>query len=334
MNKVELFLSSVSITVLLFISSAAALETKVSSHWHSHEFEVMGTLAKVEFESSNAELAQRLILQVVNEMKRIDQAMSPYKSSSELTLINQKAATQSINISQEMYDILARSAHFSELTDGAFDISFSSVGYLYNYRAQVKPSDIQIEQLTSAINYQKIQLNPDNSSVYFSDERVKIDLGGIGKGYAVDRSIQILQQNGIKNAFVNAGGDSRIIGRKNGRLWYIGIKHPRNPDRLLANMPLEDVALSTSGDYERFFELAGKRYHHIIDPKTGDSAREVQSATILADDSTTADALSTSVFVLGVQRGMALVNSMPNVSAIIVDNKGKLFVSKDLSPAK
>ncbi|MGX5201657.1 FAD:protein FMN transferase [Aliikangiella sp. IMCC44632] len=311
-----------------------ALENKVSKSWHSHQFEVMGTLAKVEFESANQKLASQLIKDVVGEMERIDRVMSPYKPNSELTQINENAAKGAMKISQEMFDILARSHYFAELTHGAFDISFSSVGYLYNYREQVKPTASQIDQLRSAINYRNIQLNPQTQEVFFTDKRVKIDLGGIGKGYAVDRSIQILQRHGIQNAFVNAGGDSRIIGRKNSRLWYIGIKHPRNPDKLLANMPLENVALSTSGDYERFFELEGKRYHHIIDPKTGDSAREIQSATIIADDSITADALSTSVFVLGVKEGMALVNAMPNVSAIIVNNKGKLLLSKDLTPAE
>ena len=271
---------------------------------------------------------------VVGEMNRIDRLMSPYKANSELSVINREAWRDPLKISMEMFQLLKRSAYFSELTNGAFDISFSSVGYLFDYKNSAKPTVEQIAQLKEAINYRKIILNESDSSVHFSDHRLKIDLGGIAKGHAVDNCIELLAKRGVKNAFVNAGGDSRLLGRKKERLWYIGIKHPREPDKLMANLPLEEVALSTSGDYERFFEENGVRYHHIIDPKTGDSAREIRSATIIADDSTTADALSTSIFVLGVAEGMKLINSMPNVSAIMVDRHSKLFVSQDLASAE
>ncbi|WP_210247102.1 FAD:protein FMN transferase [Aliikangiella marina] len=302
----------------------------VQAQWHSHDFNVMGTAARVELESNDPEQAKALIQAVVAEMNRIDQQMSPYKATSELSLINREAAKGPLKISNEMYQILALSNRISAMTQGSFDISYSSVGFLYDYRNNQKPSERQIEQLKDAINYKKIKLTPQDKSVEFLDKRVKIDLGGIAKGLAVDNCIKILQQAGIKNAYVNAGGDSRLIGRKNDRLWYIGIRHPRDESKLLTNLPLEDVALSTSGDYERFFEENGVRYHHIIDPQTGDSAREIRSATILANDSITADALSTSVFVMGVKDGMALINSLDGVSAIVVDKNGKLFLSTDM----
>ena len=301
--------------------------------WYSHSFEVMGTQAKVEFEANNKSLADQLIGQVVEEMNRIDRGMSPYKPESELNLINQKASRAPLVISEEMFKLLQRSLYFSRLTKGAFDISFSSVGYLYDYRRKIRPQAAQIEKLTPAIDYRKIKLDSNSLSVFFSDPRVKIDLGGIAKGYAVDRCIQLLQKAGINNAYVNAGGDSRLIGKKQDRLWYIGIRHPRDENKLLANLPLEEIALSTSGDYERFFIEDGVRYHHIIDPKTGQSVDSIQSATILASDSTSADALSTSLFVMGVEQGMSLVNSLEGVSAIIVDHHGKLFVSEDLASA-
>ncbi len=299
--------------------------------WYQHSFEVMGTQAKVEFEWNDKHQAQLLIQAVVDEMNRIDRLMSPYKPKSEISQLNNSAWSKPIKVSKEFYDLLVRSQHFSNLTKGAFDISFSSVGYLYDYRQNKKPTAKQIAELKEAINYQKIVLNEKDNSVFFTDKRVKIDLGGIAKGHAVDQSIHILQKAGIVNAYVNAGGDSRIIGKKNDRLWYIGIKHPRNEKKLLANLPLEAAAISTSGDYERYFEEGGVRYHHIINPETGDSVRDIRSATIIADDSTTADALSTSIFVLGIKPGMDLINAMPNVSAIMVDKHGKLFVSKDLA---
>ncbi|TQV84535.1 FAD:protein FMN transferase [Aliikangiella coralliicola] len=303
----------------------------VNAQWFNHSFEVMGTQAKVEFEHSDEAEAQKLIAQVVDEMHRIDRAMSPYKESSELSKVNREAAIKPVVITPELFQLLQRSLYFSRLTNGAFDISFSSVGYLYDYRESKRPDEKQITELKDYIDYRRIQLDESKSSVFFTDKRVKIDLGGIGKGHAVDRCIQILQKAGVKNAYVNSGGDSRLIGKKADRLWYIGIKHPRDENKLIANLPLEEISLSTSGDYERFFEEDGVRYHHIIDPKTGKSAWEIQSATILANDSTTADALSTSIFVLGVEKGMALVNNMPDVSAIMVNKHGKLFISKDLA---
>ncbi len=319
------------LVLLVFILPVFTLT--VSAEWFSHSFHTMGTQAKVEFEIADPKQGKKLIKAVVDEMERINQSMSPYIETSELSQMNLNAAKQPFKISKELFDLLKRSEEFSKLTNGAFDVSFSSVGYLYDYRNNQKPTNSQLLDLQSAINYQNIQLNDENLSVFYTDSRLKIDLGGIGKGYAVDQCIKILQQAGVKNGFVNAGGDSRIIGRKKDRLWYIGIRHPRDESKLIANLPLQDVALSTSGDYERFFEQNNVRYHHIIDPKTGDSAREIQSATILANDSTTADALSTSIFILGVEKGMALVNQLPNVSAIMVNSKGKMFLSKDLAPA-
>ena len=308
-----------------------------SAKWYSHSFEIMGTQAKVEFEwsqlndLSSETKAKELIQQVVSEMSRVDRLMSPFKTNSELSMINRQASKQAIKISKELFKLLEKANHFSVITHGAFDISFSSVGYLYEYRKNIRPTDEQIQSLKSAINYKNIKLNKENHTVYFSDPRIKIDLGGIAKGHAVDMCIELLQSAGVKNAYVSAGGDSRLIGKKNDRLWYIGVRHPRDENKLLVNLPLEEVSLSTSGDYERFFIEDGVRYHHIIDPNTGESAKYMQSATVLADDSTTADALSTSLFVLGVKKGMELINSLPGVSAIVVDRHGKMFVSKDLS---
>jgi len=300
------------------------------SEWYQKQFEVMGTLAKVEFESNNSREATKLIEQVVAEMHRIDHLMSPFKADSELSKINNLAGKHSVKISNELFQLLKTSLYYSDLTSGAFDISFSSVGYLYDYRNHKKPSDAQKQSLLAQINYRSIHLSEVDQTVRFASDKIKIDLGGIAKGHAVDRCIDILQKQGIKNAFVSAGGDSRVIGKKNGRLWYIGIRHPRDEKKLIVNLPLEEVSISTSGDYERFFIEDGIRYHHIIDPQTGDSARGSQSVTILAPSSTMADALSTSIFILGSTKGLVLINQISDVSAIIIDNHGKLHYSSDL----
>jgi thiamine biosynthesis lipoprotein len=225
--------------------------------------------------------------------------------------------------------------HFSELTHGAFDITFASVGFLYDYRKGVRPTDIEREQATELINYHNLLLDEKRRTIAYSKPGVHIDLGGIAKGHAVDRCIALLQVMGIKQALVTAGGDSRMIGdRWAGRPWNIGVRDPRDEKKLIAVIPLENVAVSTSGDYERYFDEDGVRYHHIINPKSGDSARGMHSATLIGPDATTTDALSTSVFILGVDEGLALVNRLPDIDAILVDAEGHLHYSDGLLPAK
>ena len=182
------------------------------------------------------------------------------------------------------------------------------------------------------IDYRNIILDEKAGTVRFSKKGVLIDLGGIAKGYAVDRSIELLEDMGIAHALVTAGGDSRMIGDRWGRPWTIGVRDPRQADKVVGKIPLLDVALSTSGDYERFFVEDGVRYHHIIDPLSGDSARELQSVTVIGPDATTTDALSTSVFVLGLADGLELINRLPDIDAIVVDRSGSLHYSKGLQP--
>ena len=316
--------SIISICILFYISPCY-------SAWYQESFDVMGTRAKVEFESDSEELATKLKGLVIDEMNRVDRLMSPYKKDSELSKLNQLAFKEEVSISAELFDLLKKSADYSKLTAGAFDITFSSIGYLYDYRKQKTPTAAQQQQLKESIDFRSVHLNKSQLTVRFLNKNTKIDLGGIAKGHAVDSCIDILKAYGIKNAFVNAGGDSRVIGRKNDRLWYIGIRHPRDEQKLIVNMPLEEVSISTSGDYERFFIKDNVRYHHIIDPSTGESARQSQSVTVLAESSVDADALSTSIFVLGVVEGMKLVNQLENVSAIIIDKNGKMSISDDLT---
>lgn len=299
--------------------------------WHENRFDIMGTQARIEFWSPDSERAKALLAKTQAIMEAVNQEMSPYIASSALYRLNQKAASQAQKVSTELFELLELSTKLSEKTQGAFDITFASVGYLYEYRERKQPSKDDIARLKSAINYQGIELDPSKHTVRYRDSRIKIDLGGIAKGHAVDRCIEALAKDGIQNAIVQIGGDSRIIGNRRGRPWIIGIKHPRHANQIVSKIPLEDIAVSTSGDYERYFiDDEGKRIHHIIDPKSGESARRSQSVTILASSSTLADALSTSLFVMGHERGLALINSLENVSAIVIDDQGKLHYSNDL----
>ncbi len=290
----------------------------------------MGTRIGVEVWHQDETQAQQAIDAVLDEFHRLDQALSPYIESSELFKVNRDAAQQPVVISKEFFNLLNISLDYSQLTDGAFDITFASIGYQYDYRKGVKPSDQAIARALPLINYRLIKLDPTSLSVHFERPGVRIDLGGIAKGYAVDRGIQVLQDHGIEHALVSAGGDSRLLGDHRGRPWHIGIQAPRKKQALAAVLPLSETAISTSGDYERYFERDGVRYHHIISPKTGRSAGELRSVTVLGPNATRTDALSTSVFVLGLGDGLALIDRLPDVEAVIIDNQGAMHSSKGL----
>ena len=185
-----------------------------------------------------------------------------------------------------------------------------------------------------AVDYRQVVVNRKDGTIRFRREGVRIDLGGIAKGYAVDRSIELLSQLGIRHAMVNAGGDTRLLGDRDGRPWVVGIRDPRNERRTILRMPLEDESISTSGDYERYFEEDGVRYHHILEPGTGKAARGIRSVTVIGSKSIETDALSTSVFVLGIERGMQLVSRLPGFEAVIVDDQGEVFYSDGLTPSE
>ena len=187
-----------------------------------------------------------------------------------------------------------------------------------------------VAKAVQGINYRYVEQDPHSRRVRYSRPEVYVALGGIAKGYAVDRGIALLQQAGVAHASVSAGGDSRIVGDRLGQPWSVGIQHPRAQDKMSAVLPLVDTAVSTSGDYERYFEEDGVRYHHILDPNTGRSATGAWSVTILGPDATFTDALSTSVFVLGPKRGLALIDRLPGIDAIIIDPQGQLLFSADL----
>lgn len=317
--------------MIVALTVAPWLCQAVSADWYSHEYNVMGTTAKVELWHDDAAEGQRLLQLVEADMRRIDEAMSPYKETSELSRLNREAARHPVPVSQELYDLLKTSVRFSELTDGAFDITFSSVGYLYDYRAGKQPDATAIAEHLPGINYRHLIFDDKARTVAYAREGVRIDLGGIGKGHAVDSAVALLKANGVTHAFVNAGGDSFTLGDHRGRPWFIAIRHPRDRSRQLVSLPLADLAISTSGDYERYFiDENGVRQHHILNPRTGKSAVESQSVSIIANNSTTADALTKIFFVRGPEAGMALINRLGDVSAIVVDKHGQVLYSNDL----
>ena len=304
---------------------------RAAGAWYRREEAIMGTAISVELWSADEALAVRAMAAVMAEMHRIDAAMSPHKPTSELSRINRDAADRPVPLGDEMYALLERALAFSALSGGAFDITYAAAGRLYDYRAGLAPDEGALEAARTLIGWRNLHLDPAARSVCFARRGMRIDLGGFAKGHAVDNSIAILKRLGIKHAMVAAGGDSHVIGARGGRPWTVAIRDPRREGEVVAVLPLENVAISTSGDYERFFERDGVRFHHLLDPRTGKSPEGIRSVTIIADDGLTTEALSKTVFVLGVEAGLALVEAQPGVDAVIVDAQGTLHYSAGLT---
>ena len=315
---------------ILLIGSASSWAA-----WHGDTQDIMGTKVSVALWLDDAEKAEQAVAAVMAEMRRIDAHFSPYIPTSELYRVNQLApkasAQQPVSISPELAKIIKKANSYSELSNGAFDITFASLGRYYDYRNKLSPSEQQREALLPAINYRLIHLDAENNTLWFAHPKLYIDLGGIAKGYAVDNAIAIAQSFGVEHASITAGGDSRVIGDRRGRPWMVGIKNPR-ADAVAITLPLSDVAVSTSGDYERYFiDDQGERVHHIINPRTGKSSNGINSVTIIGPLGFDTDPLSTTVFVLGAEQGLALINQLPGFDAVIITSSGKVLYSAGLA---
>lgn len=297
------------------------------AQWQQQDWDVMGTRASITLWSEQD--ATPLFLALKEEMARLNTLLSPWVETSELARVNARAAEKTQTISVEFYQLLARSLDYYQLTDGAFDITFASAGHLYDYREGTAPNDVALANARRHIGADRIELTaPDK--VRFRDAGTRIDLGGIAKGYTIDQGIALLKKAGIDHAYLSLGGDSYVLGDHRGRPWEVGIQHPRNQQDIAMKLPIADLAMSTSGDYQRYFIQDGRRIHHILSPKTGKSIDGLASVTVLCAHSIDADALSTSVFVLGAEKGLALINRLPDTSAIIIDRDGNVTYSDDL----
>ena len=336
------------IHILLLVSPASIAE------WYTHNFDVMGTRASIELWSNSQAHASHSFSAVESEMRRIESVMSSYQESSELSAINRLSANQTLALTPELYQLIQKSLYFSRISNGAFDITYASIGHFYNYRKGTQPNDKKIQSALTLVDWQNVTLNEKSKTINFANNNMKINLGGIAKGYAVDRSIELLIERGVVSAIVSAGGDSRMIGDRGSidnsaydetesgaesdiendqRIpWMIGIKHPRKSDDTALRLPLIDTAISTSGDYERYFLQGDKRVHHIINPKTGYSAAGVVSASVVGPQSIHCDVLSTTLFVLGVDKGIALINTLDAYDAVMIDINGKVHFSTGLAP--
>ncbi|MFT7149223.1 MAG: thiamine biosynthesis lipoprotein [Nonlabens sp.] len=300
---------------------------------HHKLLELMGSRFEISAFHSDAQLAWDGINAAVNEITRIERLISSWDPNSQASLINQNAGIKPVKVDTELFQLIQRAVQISAITDGAFDISYASMDRIWQFDGTMTTMPVAevVAQAKSRIGYQKIQLNPAKQEVYLKDKGMKIGFGAIGKGYAAQKAKEKMSALGIKSGVVNAAGDLIAWGVDiDGKTFRVGIADPKEKGKVLLWLKVKNTSVVTSGDYERFVMFDGVRYAHIIDPRTGYPTTGIKSVTIVSANPELADALSTSVFVLGVEKGIYLINQLDGVECLIVTDDDKLVTSDRL----
>jgi len=289
---------------------------------------VMGTLARVVAVAPDMRTAKQSIKAAFAEINKVDKLMSDYKSESEISQVNRDAFRQAVKISKSTYEVLQKAVEFSRLSGGAFDVTVGPLVQLWRLAAEANsvPTDTQLEQARSKVGYEKLILDANQTSVRFAVDGMKLDLGGIAKGYAIDKAVEAMQKCGALGAMVDIGGDIRCFGTpsRGKKEWLIGLqdpneaKEPISTGKPLLVLKLKNAAIATSGNYRRFSLVKGKKYSHIINRKSGTATESLSSVTIIAKRALDADALATAVSVMGSEKGLALIEKIPNTEAILI----------------
>ncbi|MEZ4774177.1 MAG: FAD:protein FMN transferase [Bacteroidia bacterium] len=299
----------------------------------SRELILMGSRFEITAIANDDSTARESVDLAIEEISRIEDLISEWDSASQTSEINRQAGKQPVKVSQELFTLIRRSNKVSALTGGAFDITFASADRIWKFDGSMKtlPSKEEIARSVAKIDYQKIVVNPSDTSIFLSEAGMKMGFGGIGKGYAANQAKTIMQQRGATGGLVNAGGDLICWGKSPGpNGWRVGIANPKARNQLVAWMEINNMAVVTSGDYERYVILNGKKYAHIINPKTGWPVSGLQSVTIICADAELADALATAVFVMGEKEGMALINQLKGVECMMINDKDEILKSESL----
>ena len=317
----------------VFLSSCASTKVKTpqkDSLYYFSDF-VMGVQVEMTLRSSDVTLASEAAEDAFREMKRLDSKLSNWKEDSEISKINRTSSTEWFPVSDEMSEVLSEGLQLSEATNGAFDMTVGKLLRLWNFYSgepSLPPEEKQKEAM-QYVGYKLLEFDKEKKLLRFRKSGVEIDLGGIAKGYILGKGYKLLRQEGISAGLINGAGDIYVWGKKpDGNLWNIAIHDPMNPDVPLAILPLTDKAIFTSGDYERKFEKGGKVFHHIFDPRTGDSARGCHGVTIIAENIGNSNGLSSSVFILGPEQGKVFIDKLPDVEAVIIASDGKVILSE------
>jgi FAD:protein FMN transferase len=317
----------------LFLLSCIIANSQEKWQEYTEKTLVMGMAFEVKAISSNYDSAYHAVQLAVSEARRIDTLLSTYIPNSEASIINKLASKGPVKVSSEVINLIERTQKISKLTNGAFDISFAVLSRFWKFNNSMKelPNADTIAFYRKLINYKDIIINRDSGTVMFAKSGMKINFGGIGQGYAAECCKKVMQKAGIHCGYVNVSGDIRFWGiRPDGKLWRVALVSPNNKNEVIAWLDITDAAVVTSGDYEQFTMIGGKRYTHIFDPRTGYPADGMRSVAIICPDTEIADGLSTGTFVLGEKDGLNLINSLKNIHCVIVTNDNRIVTSSKL----
>ena len=302
---------------------------------HRKVLRLMGNRFEITVVNENILWANERIDAAITEIQRIERLLTTFSEDSQTNQINQQAGINPVQVDAEVFALIERSLRISEITQGAFDISYGSIDKrFWNFDVEMKslPDPAIAKQSVRLINYKNIILNRPNLSVFLKEKGMRIGFGGIGKGYAAEKAKQLLISQGVKSGIVNAAGDLTTWGyQPNGEPWTIGIADPNVKNQAFSYLNISNVAVATSGNYEKYALIDGKHYSHTIDPKTGFPVSGIKSVTIFAPNAEIADAMATPVMVMGVKVGLDLINQMKQMACIIVDENNKVFTSKNIN---
>jgi thiamine biosynthesis lipoprotein len=307
------------------------LENKV----HQKTLRLMGNRFTISVVDDDAKWAEKQIDEAIAEVSRIEKLLTTFNNDSQTNQINKNAGIRPVKVDKEVLDIIQRSLRISALTDGAFDISYGSFDKrFWNFDKEMisLPDAKEAKESVKLINYQNIILDAQNLTVFLKEKGMRIGFGGIGKGYAAERAKQLLIKNGVKSGIVNAAGDLTTWGNQpNGKPWTIAIADPNAQNKAFSYINISDVAVATSGNYEKFAIIDGKKYSHTIDPKTGFPVAGIKSVTIICPNAELADAMATPITVLGVDAGLGLINQMKHIACIIIDDDNNIYTSNNIN---
>lgn len=300
---------------------------------YNRTLKLMGSRFDITVVAKDEVQANDYIDLAISEISRIEKEISSWDPESETSKIIANAGIQPVKVNRESFDLITRAVKISELTEGAFDITYASMDRIWKFDGSMNhlPTDDEIAQSIRKVGYKNIVLDPEHQTVFLKNKGMRIGFGAIGKGYAADKAKQLLISEGVNGGIINASGDLTTWGTQpDGSPWMVGITNPLNKNKVFSWFPLDNNAVVTSGNYEKFVEFNGKKYTHIIDPRTGWPVSGLTSVTIFAPKAELADALATSVFVMGRETGIDFINQLPGMECVIVDDNGKITKSENI----
>ncbi len=312
-----------------------ATETLVEQGLFKQAMKLMGNRFEITVVGEDAAWANGMIAAAVAEIQRIERLLTTYSDTSETSLINAHAGIAPVEVSHETLELVKRSLRISRLTQGAFDITYGSIDKrLWNFDRTMTalPDAATAKQMVRLINYRNVVVDDQASTIFLKEKGMRIGFGGIGKGYAAEKAKQLLQEWGITSGIVNASGDLTAWGyQPDGRQWTVGIAHPDVAELPFSALNISNMAVATSGNYEKYAMIGGKKYSHTINPKTGLPVTGIKSVTIICPNAEMADAMATPVTIMGIEAGLYMVNQLKGVGCIIIDDNNRMYTSRNIN---